>query len=146
MKARERFCGVAAAQLGKPALWEKQGPDAFDCSGLVMFCLWECGSKAADHSAQMLWDGSYPVPEYATPLPGDLGFYGSDATHVSHVAIWTPTGVISADGATSKIRDLMTALSNSGRSVRRHDSTGYRNGFLGLRRNVLLDALDSVCR
>ena len=41
----DRQCVVNCArnQLGKPYVWGAEGPDSFDCSGLVMYCYDQCG-------------------------------------------------------------------------------------------------------
>ena len=40
-----RNCIVQCArnQIGKPYIWGAEGPDSFDCSGLVMYCYEQCG-------------------------------------------------------------------------------------------------------
>ena len=40
-----RNCIVKCArkQIGKPYVWGAEGPDSFDCSGLVMYCYEQCG-------------------------------------------------------------------------------------------------------
>ena len=41
----DRACVVQCArnQIGKPYVWGAEGPDSFDCSGLVMYCYDQCG-------------------------------------------------------------------------------------------------------
>ena len=36
--SREALSKLLKAQLGKPYVWAEEGPDAFDCSGLVYYC------------------------------------------------------------------------------------------------------------
>jgi cell wall-associated NlpC family hydrolase len=69
----------AQQQIGKPYLWGGTGPDAFDCSGLMMMAY-----GAADISiprtsqAQFAWGPSVPASQVE---PGDLVFFaGSDGT------------------------------------------------------------------
>lgn len=147
--ARQRFCQLALSKIGSTVLWAAQGPDTFDCSGLVMWALESVGVKMPDHNAQMMADKTpnLVTAPGADPLPGDLGFYGPDAAHVEHVVIWLAGGrILSADGATSLVKDLKTAKANSSARVRLHDSAAYRSGFLGIHRNTFLDALDNVSR
>lgn len=155
LTARQRFVELALSRLGGTVLWAAQGPDAFDCSGLVMWCLGRVGARGpsgkplVDHNAQMLAD---ELPALATapgalPLPGDLCMYGQDAARVTHVAIWLAGGrVLSADGATSRVTELALAEANRAARVRLHDSPQYRRDFLGLYRNRFLDELDLVTR
>ena len=43
--ASTQSCIVDCArnQIGKPYIWGAEGPDSFDCSGLVMYCYEQCG-------------------------------------------------------------------------------------------------------
>ena len=40
---RDCVINEARAQFGKPYVWGAEGPDSFDCSGLVMWCYEQCG-------------------------------------------------------------------------------------------------------
>ena len=76
----------ARAQLGKPYLWGGTGPDAFDCSGLVMRAWASAGASIARTSEEQ-WA---TLPHVSSPQPGDLVFFpGSDGTFSApgHVAI-----------------------------------------------------------
>ena len=76
----------AEQQLGKPYLWGGTGPDAFDCSGLVMEAYAHAGVSIA-RTSQDQWATEEHV---SSPQPGDLVFFaGSDGTMTSpgHVGI-----------------------------------------------------------
>ena len=78
----------AEAQIGKPYLWGGTGPDAFDCSGLVMMAYRSAGVNIARTSEQQ-WLTLPHVPATKV-LPGDLVFFaGSDgtATAPGHVGL-----------------------------------------------------------
>jgi peptidoglycan DL-endopeptidase CwlO len=78
----------AEQQLGKPYLWGGTGPDAFDCSGLVMMAYRAAGIDIARTSEQQ-WATELRVPA-SQVQPGDLVFFaGSDGTVTSpgHVAL-----------------------------------------------------------
>ncbi len=80
--------GFAEAQLGKPYLWGGTGPDAFDCSGLVMMAYRAAGISLARTSEQQ-WATEPKVPA-SQVQPGDLVFFaGSDGTVTSpgHVGL-----------------------------------------------------------
>lgn len=149
--ARGRFSQLVHEQLGKPVLWAAQGPVAFDCSGLVMWALLGVGASLVDHNAQMLAD---ETPNLATapgakPLQGDLCFYGESVDRISHVAVWWAGGrCISADGATSRVRELKTALASKTARVRMHDKASFRKDlpYFAVHRNRFLDDLDLVSR
>jgi len=94
----------ARAQVGKPYLWGGTGPDAYDCSGLVM----EAYASAGVHIARTSQDQWATEPHVSSPRPGDLAFFaGSDGTMTSpgHVGIVTgPHTMIEAYGIGYPIR------------------------------------------
>jgi peptidoglycan DL-endopeptidase CwlO len=69
----------AEQQLGKPYLWGGTGPDAFDCSGLVMSAYRTAGINIA-RTSEAQWATEHRVPA-SQVQPGDLVFFaGSDGT------------------------------------------------------------------
>ena len=78
----------AEQQLGKPYQWGGTGPDAFDCSGLVMEAYRAAGIDIPRTSEeQWIWGPRVPASQVQ---PGDLAFFaGSDGTRASpgHVGI-----------------------------------------------------------
>jgi peptidoglycan DL-endopeptidase CwlO len=80
--------GFARQQLGKPYQWGGAGPDAFDCSGLVMMAYRSVGiSIPRTSQAQWTWG---PRISAGQVQAGDLVFFaGSDGTMTSpgHVGI-----------------------------------------------------------
>jgi peptidoglycan DL-endopeptidase CwlO len=69
----------AEEQLGKPYVWGATGPDAFDCSGLVMMAYQSAGVDIA-RTSQAQWTTLPHVPA-SKVVPGDLVFFaGSDGT------------------------------------------------------------------
>src|SRR5271165_2289263 len=78
----------AEQQLGKPYLWGGTGPDAFDCSGLVMMAYRAAGINIA-RTSQAEWATEQRVPASQVQT-GDLVFFaGSDGTPTSpgHVGL-----------------------------------------------------------
>jgi cell wall-associated NlpC family hydrolase len=78
----------AQAQIGKPYLWGGTGPDAFDCSGLVMMAYRTAGITIARTSEQQ-WVTEQRIPASQVE-PGDLVFFaGADGTATSpgHVGL-----------------------------------------------------------
>ena len=76
----------ARAQIGKPYLWGGTGPDAFDCSGLVMMAYQSAGVTIPRTSEDQWAD----LPHVSSPQPGDLVFFpGADGTWAApgHVAL-----------------------------------------------------------
>jgi cell wall-associated NlpC family hydrolase len=69
----------AQAQIGKPYLWGATGPDAFDCSGLVMMAYRAAGINI-ERTSQAQWTSEPHVPA-SQVQPGDLVFFvGADGT------------------------------------------------------------------
>jgi cell wall-associated NlpC family hydrolase len=78
----------AEQQLGKPYQWGGTGPDAFDCSGLVMMAYRTAGISIARTSEQQ-WATEPKIPA-SQAQPGDLVFFaGADGTPTSpgHVGL-----------------------------------------------------------
>lgn len=149
MSARHNFVQLALEQLGKPVLWGGHGPDFFDCSGFVNWCLKSVGGKdmTKTHNAPALASITPPLSG-AIALPGDLIFFGESPASIDHVAIVVDGGkAVSADGATSHILDLKTAMANPHNRVRLHDRYDFRAdlAFHVLHRNIFVDAVDVIC-
>jgi cell wall-associated NlpC family hydrolase len=69
----------AEAQIGKPYLWGGTGPDAFDCSGLVMMAYRAAGVDIV-RTSEKQWQTLPHVPANKV-VPGDLVFFaGADGT------------------------------------------------------------------
>jgi peptidoglycan DL-endopeptidase CwlO len=78
----------AEQQLGKPYQWGGTGPDAFDCSGLVMMAYRAAGIDIA-RTSQAQW-ATEPRVSASQVEPGDLVFFvGADGTPTSpgHVGL-----------------------------------------------------------
>jgi len=87
--------GYARQQLGKPYLWGGTGPDAFDCSGLVMMAYRAAGVTIPRTSqAQWAWGPQVAANQVQ---PGDLVFFaGSDGTRAApgHVGLVIGKGMM----------------------------------------------------
>ncbi|MGJ6968457.1 NlpC/P60 family protein [Streptosporangium sp. G11] len=72
---------VAAARshIGKPYVWGADGPNAFDCSGLVHVSMNEAGIKIGDNTAAGYQASGKPIT--GPPQPGDIVFFGNPASH-----------------------------------------------------------------
>jgi peptidoglycan DL-endopeptidase CwlO len=78
----------AEQQIGKPYQWGATGPDAFDCSGLVMMAYRAAGIYI-DRTSQEQWLTEQQIPA-SQVQPGDLVFFaGADGTPTSpgHVGL-----------------------------------------------------------
>lgn len=79
----------ALAQLGKRYLWAGEGPDGFDCSGLVL-AAWKAVGVVLPHSSSRQFSAVTRVTR-AELRPGDLVFYYRD---VHHVGIYLGDGLL----------------------------------------------------
>lgn len=95
---------TALAQVGKPYQWAGAGPDAFDCSGLVMYA-WRAAGVSLAHYTVSQYQETTRISESQLE-PGDLVFYdtGSGA-EPGHVTMYIGGGqVITADSPGTTIR------------------------------------------
>jgi peptidoglycan DL-endopeptidase CwlO len=85
----------ALAQQGKPYVWGAEGPDAFDCSGLVLASYLSVGvrlPRVANDQYVATAGQSVPISGL---LPGDLLFYGTNPgvpSSIYHVAMYVGGG------------------------------------------------------
>jgi cell wall-associated NlpC family hydrolase len=85
----------AKAQRGDPYVYGAAGPDAWDCSGLVLGA-WGAAGVSLPHSASLQYSLSSPIAA-ADLRPGDLVFWSSDPSDwrtIYHVAIYIGHGKI----------------------------------------------------
>jgi len=86
---------TAAHQVGKPYKWGAEGPDSFDCSGLVQYSFAAAGIRMPRVSEQQWFAG--PHVNLADAMPGDLLFWHNDPTdlaNIDHVAIYAGNGMM----------------------------------------------------
>jgi cell wall-associated NlpC family hydrolase len=75
---------AALTQVGKPYVWGAAGPDAYDCSGIVLWAYAKAGVSLPHYSGAMY---NMTTRISASQLqPGDLVFYGPGGS--DHVAIY----------------------------------------------------------
>jgi cell wall-associated NlpC family hydrolase len=79
----------ALTRIGDPYVWAAAGPDAFDCSGLVVWAYGQIGISL-EHFTGDLWNEVVHVP-YSELEPGDLVFFYAD---ISHVGIYIGNGLM----------------------------------------------------
>ncbi len=121
-----QMIAAAESKLGKPYVWGAKGPNSFDCSGLVYYCLKQAGSNrgrynAAGYSKVSDWK---LISSMNSLKRGDLiFFYDRAKTRVGHVAIYIGNGY------------MIDASSSHGEVVKRKCLTSYWRGmFIRARR------------
>jgi cell wall-associated NlpC family hydrolase len=77
---------IALQQQGAPYVWGATGPDAFDCSGLVIYSWRQVGYRVTVRTAAQMYDQSTPV-KAGSERPGDLLFGEFGAAGPNHVMI-----------------------------------------------------------
>ena len=90
----DRAIAYAKAQLGDPYVWGAAGPDAWDCSGLMLGAWGEAGVYLPHYSVAQYYAGT---PISAGDLrPGDLVFWGTSSSpeSIHHVAMYIGDGMI----------------------------------------------------
>jgi len=90
----DRAIAFAKAQLGDPYVWGAAGPDAWDCSGLMLAAWGQAGVYLPHYSVAQYYAGT---PISAGDLrPGDLVFWGSSSSpeSIHHVAMYIGGGQI----------------------------------------------------
>ncbi|HWR22387.1 MAG TPA: peptidoglycan-binding protein [Feifaniaceae bacterium] len=107
---------TAKKQMGDKYILGNEGPNSFDCSGLVHYCLKEAGSNrrrlnAAGYSNVSDWE---KISSYSGLKKGDLiFFYNNGKSKVGHVGIYIGGG------------EMVDASSANGKVVRRSINTSY---------------------
>lgn len=108
---RDQIVMTAFAQVGKPYLYGGNGPDAFDCSGLVRYAYGAGGAKTPRTTATLYVSGQHVRFEDAQP--GDLLFYRIDPARSgpSHVVFYLGDGEgIHAPSSGSPIRAVKLGI------------------------------------
>ena len=125
----DKLINAAKKQLGDPYILGKTGPDNFDCSGLVVYCLRQANVytrrlNAAGLSKTTSWK---KISDMDDLQRGDLIFFKSDdSSTVGHVGIYIGGG------------EMIDASSANGKVVRRGAKTSYwRRNFVVGRRPIV---------
>jgi cell wall-associated NlpC family hydrolase len=85
----------ALAQLGDPYLWAAEGPDRFDCSGLMLASYQAAGYRGLPRvSRDQYYATRSRTVDPSALLPGDLLFFASSSswTTIHHVAMYIGNG------------------------------------------------------
>ena len=86
--SQKKVIRCAKDQIGKPYSWGGYGPDSFDCSGLAYYCHnYEIPRVASDQSR-----GNGKSISKSNLKGGDLMFWNTDGSGVSHTSIYIGGG------------------------------------------------------
>jgi cell wall-associated NlpC family hydrolase len=122
---------AALSRVGKPYQTGSAGPNAFDCSGLVVWSYAQAGNTKMPHKASMQHDCCPPV-EQSQIRPGDLFFFADSPNSgpIAHVGMYVGTG---SDG-----KPMMVHAPYPGRTVEVvrnvFKATWYKDRIVGVGR------------
>jgi len=85
-----RVVATAAAQAGKPYVYAAAGPNAYDCSGLVLYVFRKFGLSLPHNSNSQQRYGR--AVSAAAARPGDLVFFRYSSGYAYHVGIYAGGG------------------------------------------------------
>ncbi len=108
---RDQIVMTAFAQIGKPYIYGGNGPEGFDCSGLVRYAYGAGGAKTPRTTAELYASGRTISQDAAQP--GDLFFYALDPSRSgpSHVVFYLGDGEgIHAPASGSAIRAVKLGI------------------------------------
>ena len=97
---------IALGQQGKPYVWGATGPDAFDCSGLIVYSWRMAGYRISVRTSEQMYAVSDPVPA-GSEQPGDLLFTHFAAAGPGHVMIVVRPGLAVEAPSTGDVVKLM---------------------------------------
>ncbi|MDI6857194.1 MAG: bifunctional lytic transglycosylase/C40 family peptidase [Dehalococcoidia bacterium] len=89
-----RAVELARSRVGAPYVWGATGPDAFDCSGLVLWVYRQLGLQVP-RTARQQFERAVPI-EPSQLQPGDLVFYENtypSPDRITHVGIYVGGGI-----------------------------------------------------
>lgn len=87
---QDQVVNLAYSLLGKPYVLGTNGPDAFDCSGLVQYVYAQVGISVSRSSSTQYYDGV--SVQYSEILPGDIINWGYSNSFSTHSGIYVGNG------------------------------------------------------
>lgn len=117
---------VARNQLGKPYVWSATGPDAFDCSGLIVYSWRKVGHPLAVRTSQQMYQVSTPI-QPGSEQAGDLLFGDFTATGPEHVMMVIAPGTAIEAPHTGDVVKIVPYETRSWK-IGRLTSSAFRGG------------------
>ena len=114
---------LAKKQIGKPYVWGAEGPNSFDCSGLVYYVYKNAANITLPRTSSSQYGSGVAVSK-SNLKAGDLIFSSTDGTgNVTHVSIYSGNG-------------KMIHAPRSGKNVEEvsMNTTYWNNTYVGARR------------
>lgn len=112
----EKLISIAESKLGCPYVRGAKGPNRFDCSGFVYWCLNKAGVKQG-YMTSISWRtcSKYKrITEWGAFKRGDIMVFKGSSMSVGHVGIYLGNGkMIDASSGAGQVRITKTILSGS---------------------------------
>ena len=114
---------LARKQIGKPYVWGAEGPNSFDCSGLVYYVYKNAANITLPRSSSSQY-GSGVAVKKSNLKEGDLIFSSTDGTgNITHVSIYSGNGkMIHAPRSGKNVEEISMS------------TTYWSNAYVGARR------------
>ena len=119
------FIDTLEGLIGSKYVYSTEGPDTFDCSGLVYYALNQCGESVGRRSSASYatYSGWEEITSLSQVQPGDLLFFKSDSSdRVSHMSVYV--------GDNQQIH----AVTSAGQVCQQEVSAYYVRNFVTARR------------
>ena len=84
---RTAVVNYAKSLLNKSYVYGAAGPNSFDCSGFTMYVMRNVAGVSLPHSSASQYSSTTKIAK-SSLLPGDLVFFNSGGSRVSHVGIY----------------------------------------------------------
>ncbi|MDG4858224.1 bifunctional lytic transglycosylase/C40 family peptidase [Streptomyces sp. T-3] len=113
--AAGKAVAFARAQLGTPYVWGGDGPSegGFDCSGLTQ-AAYRAAGITIPRVAQAQYNAGPRLPRQAPLQPGDLLFFGTSTSRITHVGIYSGSGrMIDAPRPGANVREQPVDINRS---------------------------------
>ncbi len=112
----ETFISIAEGKIGKPYVRGAKGPNSFDCSGFVYWCLNQAGVRQA-YMTSIMWRtcSKYQrITSMSSLKRGDVLVFSGSTSASGHVGIYLGGGkMIDASSSQGKVRISSTVLTGS---------------------------------
>ncbi len=93
LSTHKKIANLAKMQLGKDYVWGGNGPNTFDCSGLVKYCYNAYGITSLPRVSSDQYNQCHKISK-SDLKPGYLLFFNTSGNGVSHVAIYVGKNIM----------------------------------------------------
>ena len=115
-KGVEKLIAIAESKLGSPYVGGAKGPNRFDCSGFVYWCMKQAGFSGG-YMTSRTWRTCTKytrIESFSSIKRGDVLVFKGDSMATGHVGIYLGSGkMIDASSSAGKVRITTTVTSGS---------------------------------